>query len=766
MSTIIFESSDSGKPVGDGPAGPKGGEFRKTPKVINPNGNKGRGAKPKYRKAPKQQDLGAATASALGNAISSQQGDIDGLKEHLEEAREIIEELTVVVPVENKPASVDIKKDVLLKALIAARQLVRHKAMVTWNSPKSESTVLSYLPVIAGCTKLGEHCPTYLDELRKMAREEILSAEPLISYWDYVMMRYRRIYSDLKQFLAVWAIETGITVSIGGLLGYFIPQLLWYGKIVKGLKTVLFLAGLGAFGPLLVKFIMSYFKPKHVKVDRLVDLCCAPYIKKTEISGTFTRTSRPVCEERTYPIGFTINHDRLFIPRSCSHNEEVALKTRQMTVPLSDSATRSVNWDIALETFKKDVRTTMNLFKHMTYEEEVGFISKLTATQKRIYASAKLEARDNIIINSDSKMFVKVEAGYTKKDLSKVNPRCISGKTPDYFLNTGPDYWLWVENVKKAKWASLNACLDQKYIYSGSLDAVTIGMIISHYESLGWYAMEGDFSRYDGHNEIEALEAEFKFYEHCGMPLTLLHYFEQQLHTRGQSRSGHKFKVTGKVASGVANTSFGNTLRNFMIAARVAIATNTIIVVIANGDDFIYFSKNRLDADLVKSVCADMGHKLECIHRDDYDLIEYCSARAWDIGGHRVMGPKPFRCLGKTFIGVNHRMTQEEVLPHIRGIAYGMRNFRWVPVLGRVLSEITEGYSGKEIPHTKNPYAIKITQEFDVDHDVLDAQFEKIYGMSPILLENELGSLDYNETGWAYTSSAVRRGLELDGCLA
>lgn len=704
-------------------------------------------------------NLSRETELALSSSISSQQGEIDALSEVNDELREIIIHHDVAVPevkmIHVKPL-VDNKKE---NSLNCARQLIRQKAITLSGHSKQESMVLSYLPVVAGVSKIADHHSLYFDVLRNIAREEIIDSKPLLSGYDKWKKWLKGVRRDF-----VWNNRSTLLVSC-----VLVLLMIVVGMVYLATYEHWFWMCYSFCWSLLVIFVIwCIFKthPESYKdMPYLVDHCCRNDFVSPIISGSFSRTSRPVCVSRTYCIGFTINANRLYIPRSCSHNEEVALKTRQMTPALSDAPTRSQEWKLALKEFSRRELNRFSCFEHVSYEDELRFISKMTSSQKAVYAVAKRNSVNEVVINADTRMFVKIEAGYTKKIPSKTNPRCISGKSPDYFFNTGPAYWLWSETLKKKYWSDISDCLNMQYIYSGGLDAIAIGYIIHHYECMGWYAMEGDFSRYDGHNEVEALDAEFTFYEDCGMPKDLLHFFRLQMNTKGTSMSGHKFKVDGKVASGVANTSVGNTIRNFMIATRVSVVCGQHIVVMANGDDFIYFSPVPFKPNLVVTVCLSMGHKLECIERPDYDYIEYCSMRAWNIGGTRVMGPKPFRALGKTFISTKTNIDKTKIFDHIRGIAVGMRGFSWVPVLGRVVDKLAFGFEGKSVDYTNNPYAIRCDLNMEIDMDSVLHQFEKIYGIPLQHFEMELDGLDFNRVGWSYQSDTMDIGLAIDGCL-
>lgn len=303
-----------------------------------------------------------------------------------------------------------------------------------------------------------------------------------------------------------------------------------------------------------------------------------------------------------------------------------------------------------------------------------------------------------------------------------------------------------------------------------------IGNIFAHYVSLGWHCFEGDYSRYDGHTEIEALQAELDYYEPALSPETH-ETLRMKLNTTGRSSSGVRFYHKGKMCSGLISTSFGNTIRGFMIVAgycrKFGIPLSHIVVV-QLGDDNIIFVKDPDEFNLKRFIdyASMLGHKLEMVYRPDPDLAEYCSMRFWNIGsGRYVLGPKPARVLAKTFVCHDRSLTVEDMPSYCKEIAVGMRAYSWIPILGTMLHRVASIDAKatmrvqQAVSRANKDASYKVLmpqEEIDIDISAVYAQFEKVYGFDPKPLEGAIEDMDM-QWGVGYHCEGFDIMNEVDG---
>jgi hypothetical protein len=173
-----------------------------------------------------------------------------------------------------------------------------------------------------------------------------------------------------------------------------------------------------------------------------------------------------------------------------------------------------------------------------------------------------------------------------------------------YLGETGPEYYAfqksWCHNWAGDNW------MDKRLVYTGGMDAVKIGAIITMWENMDYEFTEGDASRFDGHTELEAMEAEIESYEREGLPARSLRWLKTQLLEKmGKTATGVKYTYTGKFDSGLINTSGGNTRRMFMMLAGFFDSIGlTDYRIMALGDDNIIATKGKWNMSDLKQ-CAE-----------------------------------------------------------------------------------------------------------------------------------------------------------------
>lgn len=500
----------------------------------------------------------------------------------------------------------------------------------------------------------------------------------------------------------------------------------------------------------------------------VVEDTCFGFRTTPKYRGRFKRTPRPECKPRRYNIGFTIAPHHLAISRTCSCNEELALLSRQMLPPLGTDVSRKAAWHRGLNY----LMLYKSLFKTGAYNDVKGkeaYFKHLKPKQRAIYeqAMAALECID--YINPNTKAFVKREWLLACKGFHQIDPRLISGKWGPYTALTGPFYYWWSKQVSFNLWKDVKKAYTMPFVCTAGMNGVEIGSLISMYECDGWIPYEGDFSRYDGRTEIEALDAECKFYEALEFDATTLKLLKLQRVTSGKTQQGHEFTCHGKFSSGVNNTTYGNTLRSIMILGAVCLEMGLRVEdfrIVVLGDDNILFTRRPIDVAEFKLRCIAYGHKLD-MKATNYDLLEFCNMRFWDVGHTRVLAPKPFRTLAKSFSPSDASVESDnDIAAHVQGVARGYKIVEWVPILGKVCNAVLQGRAAidktKRNKPSENPNKMQWTDVSDIDLECLDRQFYTIYGHYIEDVENILSVCDFTKVGWAYTHPILDHCLKID----
>lgn len=549
----------------------------------------------------------------------------------------------------------------------------------------------------------------------------------------------------LDQFFEPQEIHT-MRLAVGGweVLKWFLDCLLW---IPRMLWTCIKYTVKKVFGEFLPA--MGRYEIFDEEISTIEDWCSDFWSDKILKLGNALSMPRNLAKHATclpqkFLVGVTCASESIWCPRLCIHNESKALVKRQLLDPISTPEERSECWKTNLTAFEREFKcpVTVDDVTEASLLEE--FLSRYPVARRDcIRRSFRLTEEGHYMATSYTNAFVKREWNLHKDPTSR-DPRCISAKLEDYLACTAPHYYHMMKSICKSKWGSVEDILHnkEKFIYTGGLTPDQIGAIVHSYEVAGYYFYEGDYSRYDAHNEVEALDAEFAWYS---LPDTLKVLLKMQLSTNGGTRSGIRFSHKGKVASGVINTSFGNTLRGFMmIAGFCAEQKIEDYVVIQLGDDNVLMFREPIDLESLRAWTQKCGHKLEVVERPDVDFLEYCSMRFWNTGETRVLGPKPGRILAKTFVSHDPNMRYDQLGSYVQQVALGMRYYTWVPVLGCFLWKLMEkNLQGKDsrkydIPSKSYEHRLNLRLRVEVDRTSVANQFFKIYGFDPEYLEEAL----------------------------
>lgn len=474
-------------------------------------------------------------------------------------------------------------------------------------------------------------------------------------------------------------------------------------------------------------------------------------------AGSFEPGDLTRCKPQTFPVAFTTAHSSIWIPRMCCHNDNTAILKRQLIpcdVPeqqLHEAATLSR--DAFLEAFVGLPAKTYDRIAASDDEmiERYRAHLKTMSTQRLLEfdkyhknLAMQLRVPDGRI----TRAFVKQEV-LVGKEPSKRHPRLISGKTGEYLHATGPEYYDFQTWLCKTYFPDdVDKLLSRRFIYPGKVSPTTLGLIISHYESCGWHAYEGDFSRLDGHTESPFIEMECDIYNALGMSPRLIKLLTHQAGvTKGTTSRGAKFKVKGKRASGVINTTIGNTIVCMaMTAAAFKIQQIEDYVVIQLGDDNVILTKEKMDAARYCNFMKDCGHSLDLVYRgvgqDAFDSLEFCSQLFWDIGDQRILGPKPFRALAKTFAPAK-QINPSQLMTYASGVATGYKHYMWVPALNTVCDMLIQRHKpSKKAKLADEAYKLRLKKTIVVDSIAVSSHFYRRYGIDPTEIDNLLRQVD------------------------
>jgi hypothetical protein len=579
----------------------------------------------------------------------------------------------------------------------------------------------------------------------------------------YAFKRFRNWYGELKLWaLAKWESWKYSVSSLSKLASLGI-LMTGFGLYYRATRAIMKWMVVGGF------FWWLWKRPRKVKpimtqtiqvIDEIEDYCGGKIEQPEKGRIVLVDPSRHKCKALKTRVGFTINLKSLWIPRSCIHNESRALAKRQLLPSIGDPETRRRCWLDAAGQFNPRWTVWEGADDETLLDT---WLCRYPIARRVAIKMAWQALMAGQPVNAKTKAFVKRE-WLLAKVTAKRDPRLISGKHDDYLSVTGPVFHSWTKQIVHENWSTVEEALRHRFIYTGGMTAEMIGAIASHFETLGWYAYEGDYSRYDGHTEVEALEAQMRVYGRY-LPGQTVRYLREQLKTVGGTPTGLSFQCKGKTASGVANTSFGNTIMNFLLAIHVMGGNGGDWAIMALGDDNVIFSKHPRDTSELIKRAVDMGHKLEVVERkpDQYDFLEFCSMRFWNVGDSRVLGPKPFRVLSKTFMP--HRDIQRAEIPnYVKGIVEGFKHYRWIPILGKVCGWLDGQLQVVPKFVNDNPYKATLKREIDVDSRSIHEQFERVYGTAVDTYEDLIDEEVKFQVGMCLQSHLWDAGSVVDGC--
>lgn len=163
-----------------------------------------------------------------------------------------------------------------------------------------------------------------------------------------------------------------------------------------------------------------------------------------------------------------------------------------------------------------------------------------------------------------------------------------------------------------------------------------------------------DHSKFDGHYVTDLLNLEHEYWMKLFTSPFLKRLLEMQLHNKGVTQNGLRYKLKGHRASGEYTTSEGNTLLNYIMIVTVCQHLGIDARIHVNGDDSIIIAEAEHEQAIVNSVelfrhfNMDTGVEKVANH---FQEIVYCQASPVRrmMGGELVwmMTKEPYRTMSR-----------------------------------------------------------------------------------------------------------------------
>lgn len=522
---------------------------------------------------------------------------------------------------------------------------------------------------------------------------------------------------------------------------------------------------------------------------------------------TFNASSaKLICSpDKPVPVGFTTQMSGLWLPRkNCWHNEALSVVSRQLygVNPKSTSQGRFEVYDLG-----RRIATAL--------WDNVGHVLPDPGVAQETYLKGKSKAQVRIFTNGLEKLvagasieyraasFVKVEMGGEKNPEDR-HPRCICGSHQDgtYIASIGPKYYAFQHECVRVLFKAKENPLDSFFVYTSGMSGEQVGGLIAHLEDLSHWVIEVDLKRCDGHNSVEARQAERRWYKDNGLDDETLEVLAHDDSGAGRTTQGFKFTCGSSQMSGRPDTSWGTSIRltfvDFVYGAwknyRLSYGHNASLISSWNkfykwartvkgfdslieeykrnptrgirlGDDGAMAHAEEPDPTVIDFVYTRAGHEasIKIWAPDQYDHLTFCSSPFWDIGnGRRCMGNFPFHTLSKTWMNSDNTILQQDLPGFMRGVAMGFKHSTWIPVLGTVvmqLASIKADVRNDRQYIESLQYKIRNTSAvLDVDPSSVARHFEAIYGVPPSFFDY-LREVDFTIPNSAWNLPGFREAL-------
>lgn len=378
----------------------------------------------------------------------------------------------------------------------------------------------------------------------------------------------------------------------------------------------------------------------------------------------------PEHRQRVYCIYYQPNFDfvrKVYVHNNCRCNEIVALRNR-------------VLFECIMPDRKaiKQCRTLARLIADWLpkYPKMDGeWIEAYTGRKKRKCLEAELDLATTPIRRSDSYVaaFIKAEKIFELKD-----PRLIQARSARYNYELA-NYLKPIEhdlyNIKGTR-------MLRTFLPSGRLIAKGCNMqrrarlIQSKMERFKQpLVVSLDASRFDAH-VTDILQVEHLIYNRYWRCPKLQRLLAWQVHNRGRTSTGIRYRLTGSRMSGDMNTALGNCLISIIVLANVMRRLKMSPQhwdMLCDGDDCLLFldCSNSWVIQQLPDEYAQHGFPIKVENvTSDFHKVVFCQSHPIDTPLGARMVAKPERVLSRSLVGVRHWAEEKFVPKYLALIGY------------------------------------------------------------------------------------------------
>ncbi len=502
-------------------------------------------------------------------------------------------------------------------------------------------------------------------------------------------------------------------------------------------------------------------------MHRVTNVCCKGIPTEVQQHGSRVTVKDPQDCSTGFGaklLGFGVQGVLPTVPRSCQHNEELAIKNRMSLenrelIVLPDRViVKEVEWKDVSKVFK-ELPTLHPLYKFQSPVRAWPFekwldSTPLAASRKEMLRKARLSLRHKgtryrgheATKMASREAFAKIEKLVGNPEAC---PRLIQGASPEYQVATGPITKSLSQRLKDT-WTR-----DNIIWYTSGARPSDLGKFVEQILDMppvegGYVFVEGDFGRYDGTQSKGSLTFELEWYEAAKIGEAKLNTIKQQWHTRGVTKNGVVYVCVYKRNSGDGNTSCGNSITNggVMIYAftetqkavdfmkKLQSSTNIertlsdfclnyIRIMVLGDDNLSIVPALMLDIVASENLLVERGLRPEIKVSRDYQEVEFCSGRFYPSSMGIRWGPKIGRFLAKTGWALKP-YGEKKSKQWLKGVSLGMRiDCAHIPVIRNCLEKMYQ-VAGKAKP--MNDRELKKYRWYE--HDLEAAQStEETYSM-------------------------------------
>jgi hypothetical protein len=454
----------------------------------------------------------------------------------------------------------------------------------------------------------------------------------------------------------------------------------------------------------------SFREPNPVLVNKMLvdvpgalrtkhDWCSAYYLKCLEkdyedgkiVAGADITSDRTVdhCEPRPYYPFLSISGYEPVLPRSCAHNEMMAVARRQCAMVVSPEKQDPTSWDEASKAFIEYYHLRNPGWEaeiHYTFDDWVSRYplarrNNMLREMENIINTREIEA------SSKAKSFTKRE--FLAKLRDECKPRLVSAMSDKFLALTGPEFYAFDKYTNIYLFNS-----DSPYFCTSGATVEQISYYHDTRIAAGWIPVLNDFSLFDGSQNKECITAYHKIIKAIMPECRARELLTQTTVCSGVTCNGVEYKREGGFNSGQIDTTKGNTIKNitamhWIFTVVFGIRINALVL----GDDSVIYihpdDLHKYDVNKIIEYYGKLGLKCSPTMPADVREVEFCQQLFWPLGdGTTLLGPKPGRLISKLFHTFKRYNDPDDYIKHLRGLCVGLKVWFHVPTIQHVYNWI------------------------------------------------------------------------------